>query len=240
MDKGGKYRDNESGRSNFSAQIMQSKSMHPPDRTPRQRAFTLIELVLVTSISCVLILLLIPRPRPPALGIKCVNNLKNVGLSFRIFAGDNCDKFPMEISTNQRGLSEYKFDPGAAARVFKCLSNELSTPKIVVCPSDKRKEATNFVSLTLANVSYFVGWNAAVVDPSGFLAGDRQIGFPRAVSNATFTISSNRASNLSWVPGPHSGLGNIAFADGSVQQLTDARLRAAGANLVRTNLLMIP
>ncbi|MDB6038074.1 MAG: hypothetical protein JWM99_1915, partial [Verrucomicrobiales bacterium] len=160
--------------------------------------------------------------------------------SFRIFASDNGDKFPMEISTNQGGVFEYKFNPGVAARVFKCLSNELSTPKIVICPSDNRKEATNFASLSLANVSYFVGWNATLVDPSAFLAGDRQIGFPRSVSNAILTISSNRASNLGWTPGPHSGLGNIAFADGSVQQLTDARLRAAGTNLVRTNLLIIP
>jgi prepilin-type processing-associated H-X9-DG protein/prepilin-type N-terminal cleavage/methylation domain-containing protein len=214
-----------------------------PAHFSHRSGFSLLELIVVTLVTGVLIALLLPmapRRRVHSVSIKCVNNLKNVGLSFRIFANDNGDKFPMEISTNKGGVAGYRFDPGAAARVFKCLSNELSTPKIVICPSDKRKESPDFASLSVANVSYFVGWNATLVDPSGFLAGDRQIGFSRAVLNSPLTISSNRASNLRWAPGPHSGLGNIAFADGSVQQLTEARLRAVGANLARTNVLVVP
>jgi prepilin-type processing-associated H-X9-DG protein len=214
--------------------------MLPTVQIPHQRAFTLLEVVVITAVTCALMLLFIPRPRPRPSSIKCVNNLKNVGLAFRIFATDNGDKFPMEISTNQGGVAEFKADLSATVRVFKCISNELSTPKIVICPSDKRKESADFSSLTLANVSYFVGWNASLVDPSGFLAGDRQIGFPQAVVNATLNISSNRALKLGWAPAPHLNLGNIAFADGSVQQLTDKNLRVAGAKLARTNVLITP
>jgi hypothetical protein len=38
---------------------------------------------------------------------------------------------------------------------FLCMSNELSTPKILVCPGDHGREAAkNFSTFTLANCSY--------------------------------------------------------------------------------------
>src|SRR5258708_39066000 len=92
-----------------------------------RHAFTLPELLVVNVITLVLVGLILPSMHPARKNrsIKCVNNLKNVGLSFRIFATDNGDKFPMQLSTNQGGVAEFYLDPAATARVFKCLSNEL-------------------------------------------------------------------------------------------------------------------
>jgi hypothetical protein len=56
--------------------------------------------------------------------INCVNNLKQIGLAFRIWAGDNNEKYPTSLVV---------------------MSNELSTTKILVCPSDKARQA--FASL---------------------------------------------------------------------------------------------
>jgi hypothetical protein len=50
--------------------------------------------------------------------IQCVNNLKQIGLAMRIWAGDNNDKYPTSLMV---------------------MSNELSTPKILICPSDKAR-----------------------------------------------------------------------------------------------------
>ena len=60
-----------------------------------------------------------------------------------------------------------------AARIFQIMSNELSTPKILVCPADfKRQPALDFQSLQPANVSYRVysGTNVNETNPQEVLA----------------------------------------------------------------------
>lgn len=67
------------------------------------------------------------------------------------------------------------------------MSNELSTPKVVICPSDERSAQTNFSMLpndqsTTANayfnnssVSYFLGIDASDNLPQMLLMGDRNL-----------------------------------------------------------------
>ena len=78
----------------------------PKKMNTQNWAFTLIELLVVIAIIAILAGMLLPalaKAKPKAQRIKCVSNLKNVGLSFRIFATDNGDRFPMSVSTNDGG-----------------------------------------------------------------------------------------------------------------------------------------
>ena len=92
----------------------------------------------------------------------CVNNLKQIGLAFRTWAIDNDGQFPFNVSTNAGGTMEFcargsdGFDSNAALH-FQVMSNELSTPRILVCPKDpSRKPAVGFASLEASNVTYRV------------------------------------------------------------------------------------
>ena len=110
--------------------------------------------------------------------IHCMNNMKQIGLAFRVWALDNKDQFPFNVSTNAGGTLEYcllgtdGFDQNAALH-FQIMSNELSIPKLLVCPSDlKRQPSVSFASLQPVNVSYqlYSGTNLTDANPQQILA----------------------------------------------------------------------
>jgi hypothetical protein len=110
--------------------------------------------------------------------MNCVNNMKQIGLSFRTWAIDNDGGFPFNVSTNKGGTMELTavgpdgFDSNSFYH-FLVMSNELSTPIILVCPSDSNKQpAFNFQNLQAANVSYQVrvGTNISETNPQEVLA----------------------------------------------------------------------
>src|SRR5690349_19611833 len=117
----------------------------------RKRSFrggiTVIEVLAMIVIVAILAgIFMRPIGRPPrAAWIRCIHNLKNVGLAFRIFQTDHDERFPTELLlTNDVAMSS--IDP---LRVYLALTNELSTPKILYCPGDKKRHpAESFSNLT--------------------------------------------------------------------------------------------
>src|SRR5258708_551943 len=78
-----------------------------PGRLPK-KGFTLIELLVVIAIIAVLAALLFPvvsRAKRKAQGIFCLNNLKQLGLSWASYSHDNDDKIPPNNGDKQAGYN---------------------------------------------------------------------------------------------------------------------------------------
>jgi prepilin-type processing-associated H-X9-DG protein len=206
---------------------------HRPSR--RSAAFTFPELAIVLVVILVLALLAIPamaRQRAESNRIKCVNNLKNLGLGLRMFSTSSSMVWPWQVSTNEWGSKEFLQDSSLAWRHFLALSNELFSPRIARCPDDLTgiqpttwRDATNNSAF-----SYLFGLDASEEFPETILSGDSnlEIGGQRLRSTlVTLRTNANVQFDNSRHKDPPSGAGNILFGDGSVQQVTSARLRAA-------------
>ena len=213
-------------------------------RRPSQnrRAFTILELLVIMAVLLLLAALgvhFLGNAKARAIRISCINNVKQSELAFMVWAGDNEGKFPMSVSTNSGGTLEL-VPGGNAFRHFQVMSNELSTPKVATCPSDTRTTATNFtVDFNNTKVSFFVGLDASKTNPPGWLCGDRNITNGFASKHSILTLQGGQS--LGWTREMHNQCGNVALADGSVQQISNQYLRRLmDTNAAWSNRIAVP
>jgi prepilin-type N-terminal cleavage/methylation domain-containing protein len=215
--------------------------MQPSYNKAMSRAFTLLEMFIVISVIGIMAMLLLStimnRTTVKVVRINCTNNLKQVGLAFTMWGDDN-GVYPMQYKnkTNDFDGPSYALEKKMYV-YFQAMSNELNTPKIVVCPTDtNRSPGTNFFSdFGNSKVSYFVGLDANETNASMFVAGDRHLDNGLPVRNGLMDIRTNQT--LIWTKQNHNAQGNLLLADRSVQGYTSQGLQQAlmntGTNLTR-------
>jgi hypothetical protein len=167
----------------------------------------------------------------------------------RLWANDNAALFPWQVPVVDGGsLGSYDWTDH-----YRAASNELSTPKVLYCPTDK--DRAQLASATLSspmiaaaavaprpniwnvldggrNVSYFVGLSADEAKPHSILAGDGRIGSGTGGSDIIYTGANGTSIDLYFEGGQmHSrtsgemGRGFLVLADASVHSATTAQFR---------------
>jgi prepilin-type N-terminal cleavage/methylation domain-containing protein len=190
-------------------------------------AFTLIELLVVIAIIAILASLLLPSlaaSKAKARRISCVNNWKQTALGFRAWAVDNKGKLPWNVPVTDGGSMN---SPDWSDH-FRYASNDLATPKILICPSDPtKKPGTNWVNLNGdLNMSCFIGILSTEERPETIMLGDRNVTGGDGGLDPTWNKFMGSSIDAAWDKTIHVEQGNIALADGSVQEVKKAALRA--------------
>jgi prepilin-type N-terminal cleavage/methylation domain-containing protein/prepilin-type processing-associated H-X9-DG protein len=209
----------------------------------RQNAFTLVELLVVIAIIAILASLLMPamsRAKQKANRISCLNNIRQIGLSATLYAGDYDGEYPRRLRITNAWMFALKPYYGNNSRTNNA-SGKAGNSAILKCPADRWLEWRSY----LIN-----GWNdfyAASVSPADYqlvmnyqykhgmkesdvklpsdtiIFGEKRIGsyhvhmdFGQGKGNDKQEVAQNMHKSGS---GATSGGSNFAFVDGSTRML---------------------
>ena len=216
-----------------------------------RRAFTLIELLVVIAIIGILASMLLPTLAGglrKAKRIKCVANLKQIGAGMIMFAQDNDDRLPWQLTPSGQAehfAAHYAVDPGS---VFGCrgLKRNIVTPKILWSPCDaERQAAQEYAILDWDKYKTREGRPIPNKAISYVFCEGGDTGRPMSVLALTRNLSHDNLTDARWVgadervdkqgnppknamTGLFESQGQMALADGSAKLSQDSDLSSAG------------
>ncbi len=136
------------------------------------------------------------------------------------------------------------YDSNRLISSFQTMSSYgLGDPKLLVCPADTRKAATNFNSLKAENISYFLSLDAKREITNAIAAGDRNLeASGQPVKPGLFTLTPDL--KISWTREMHGKTygpcGNVVLADGFVKVCKKNFAAVVRQQNLSTNRLMVP
>ena len=111
--------------------------MKPCSSSHARPGFTLIELLVTIGIIVVLAGLLLPtlgRAKKAAHRVKCVSNLKQIGIAMKLYSHDYAEFFPTFDAANPRNQITGT-NPEGLNMLFR--NDYLTSTKVYICPSTK-------------------------------------------------------------------------------------------------------
>src|SRR6185503_251679 len=228
-----------------------------------QRGFTRLEVLTILAVLGLLAMVALPalaNNRQRSERLICLNNLRQIGQAYHQWGTEHSGRLPVRTPWCEGGLGVWDtaglgYYAGCPAGVpaptwasaglynyvwfqFIILSNELNTPKILVCPSDTLKTpATQWSGSPQSSlwhpthgnkaVSYIIALDAFPDDNNALVSGDRNIR-PSIRSGNDCSSDIGVAMGLVWnfpasfglTSAIHVNAGNFLFYDGRVEELS--------------------
>jgi competence protein ComGC len=204
-------------------------------------AFTRVELLVVVGVLAFSMTLLVPAlasNRSQYERITCLNNLRLIGRGFHLWGSDHGERWPWLVPANQGGSSPLTAPLGQNTYFhFLILSNELATPRLLVCPSDTGKRVASYWPAGAKGgfnhpnyrnnaLSYLLSVDG---DPGLsqklVLSGDRNVRVNARVSSCSLGFIAagiDGRSPVGWTADLHGLTGNLLLHDGEVRSTTGA------------------
>jgi competence protein ComGC len=228
---------------------MRTKLKKTSGHCSQAQAFTRLECLL-----CVVAVMLLVSVAVPSLASTrnrsqraiCVDNLRLIGQGMQLWGVDHDNQYSWQVNAFEGGTRPASgAKPAAAWYEFSFLSNQLVTPKILVCPSDTvraRNAADTWGNSTNGGyfnakyrdnaTSYAINVHCFLGDPKSPVCSDRNLRVDSLLSGACslgfnniYQILPFPTSIAAWTNAIHGLTGNILTAEGSVLQIPDSGLK---------------